>query len=141
MKLQYIDVLNDDSKKFESLQIKWKEDDLIINFIKEGWMTESYIVIKSYAFDVEIRSIFFVFRENNIIYKERIDRKNLDKITYKEYLKLLTEKNMKLMEGSDNYDFKNIEGLEIRTYYNNNKFPTVWGCNRIIDSINWEIST
>lgn len=54
---------------------------------------------------------------------------------------MLTDKNIKLLEGSDNYDFKNIEGIEIRTYYNSNKFPTVEGCDKIIELINWEIST
>lgn len=141
MSIKYIDILNENSKKFESLEIKWKEDDLIINFKKEGWITESYLAVKSYTNEIDIKSIFLVFKENNVIYKERIDKKKLDNIKYVEYVRLLTDKNIKLLEGSDNYDFKNIEGVEIRGYYNNNKFPTVLGCEKILEKINWEIST
>jgi hypothetical protein len=139
--LKYTDILNENSKKFQSLEIKWKDDDLIINFKKEGWMTESFIALKSYANEIEIKSIFLIFKENNITYKEKINIKKLNEISYKNYIKLLTDKNIKLLEGSDNYDFKNIEGIEIRTYYNSNKFPTVEGCDKIIELINWEIST
>lgn len=141
MILKYTDILNENSKKFGSLEIKWKDDDLIINFKKEGWMTESFIALKSYANEIEIKSIFLIFKENNITYKEKINIKKLNEISYKNYIKLLTDKNIKLLEGSDNYDFKNIEGIEIRTYYNSNKFPTVEGCDKIIELINWEIST
>ena len=141
MILKYTDILNENSKKFQSLEIKWKDDDLIINFKKEGWMTESFIALKSYANEIEIKSIFLIFKENNITYKEKINIKKLNEISYKNYIKLLTDKNIKLLEGSDNYDFKNIEGIEIRTYYNSNKFPTVEGCDKIIELINWEIST
>ena len=141
MVIKYTDTLNENSKKFESLEIKWKDDDLIINFKKEGWMTESFIALKSYANEIEIKSIFLIFKENNITYKEKINVKKLNEISYKNYIKLLTDKNIKLLEGSDNYDFKNIEGIEIRTYYNSNKFPTVEGCDKIIELINWEIST
>ena len=97
--------------------------------------------MKSYVNEIDIRSIFLIFKENNIIYKERINIKRLKDISYKKYIVLLTDKNIKLLEGSDNYDFKNIEGIEIRTYYNNNKFPTVVGCEKIMELINWEIST
>jgi hypothetical protein len=86
--------------------------------------------------EIDIKSIFLIFKENNIIYKERINIKKLKEISYKKYIGLLTEKNIKLLEGSDNYDFKNIEGIEIRTYYNSNKFPTVIGCDKIIELIN-----
>lgn len=141
MVIKYTDILNENSKKFESLEIKWKNDDLLINFKKEGWMTESFIVLKSYANEIDIKSVFLVFKEGNVIYKERIDIKKLKKISYKSYIRLLTDKNIKLLEGSDNYDFKNIEGIEIRTYYNSDKFPTVKGCDKIIELINWEIST
>ena len=141
MVIRYTDILNENSKKFESLEIKWKNDDLLINFKKEGWMTESFIVLKSYANEIDIKSVFLVFKEGNVIYKERIDIKKLKKISYKNYIRLLTDKNIKLLEGSDNYDFKNIEGIEIRTYYNSDKFPTVEGCDKIIELINWEIST
>ena len=141
MVIKYTDILNENSKKFESLEIKWKNDDLLINFKKEGWMTESFIVLKSYANEIDIKSVFLVFKEGNVIYKERIDIKKLKKISYKNYIRLLTDKNIKLLEGSDNYDFKNIEGIEIRTYYNSDKFPTVEGCDKIIELINWEIST
>jgi hypothetical protein len=34
--IKYTDILNENSKKFESLEIKWKDDDLLINFKKEG---------------------------------------------------------------------------------------------------------
>jgi hypothetical protein len=139
--IKYTDTLNENSKKFESLEIKWKEDDLIINFKKKGWMTESFIALKSYAIDIDIKSVFLIFKEDNIIYKERVNMKRLNEISYKNYIKLLTDKNIKLLEGSDNYDFKNIEGIEIRTYYNSNRFPTVEGCDKIIELINWEIST
>lgn len=141
MIIKYTDTLNKNSKKFESLEIKWKEDDLIINFKKKGWMTESFIALKSYAIDIDIKSVFLIFKEDNIIYKERVNMKRLNEISYKNYIKLLTDKNIKLLEGSDNYDFKNIEGIEIRTYYNSNRFPTVEGCDKIIELINWEIST
>ena len=141
MIIKYTDTLNENSKKFESLEIKWKEDDLIINFKKKGWMTESFIALKSYAIDIDIKSVFLIFKEDNIIYKERVNMKRLNEISYKNYIKLLTDKNIKLLEGSDNYDFKNIEGIEIRTYYNSNRFPTVEGCDKIIELINWEIST
>jgi hypothetical protein len=139
--IKYTDTLNENSKKFESLEIKWKEDDLIINFKKKGWMTESFIALKSYAIDIDIKSVFLIFKEDNIIYKEKVNMKRLNEISYKNYIKLLTDKNIKLLEGSDNYDFKNIEGIEIRTYYNSNRFPTVEGCDKIIELINWEIST
>jgi hypothetical protein len=99
-------------------------------------MTESFIVLKSYANEIDIKSVFLVFKEGNVIYKERIDIKKLKKISYKNYIRLLTDKNIKLLEGSDNYDFKNIEGIEIRTYYNSDKFPTVEGCDKIIELIN-----
>jgi hypothetical protein len=99
-------------------------------------MTESFIVLKSYANEIDIKSVFLVFKEGNVIYKERIDMKKLKKISYKNYIRLLTDKNIKLLEGSDNYDFKNIEGIEIRTYYNSDKFPTVEGCDKIIELIN-----
>jgi len=99
-------------------------------------MTESFIALKSYANEIEIKSIFLIFKENNITYKEKINIKKLNEISYKNYIKLLTDKNIKLLEGSDNYDFKNIEGIEIRTYYNSNKFPTVEGCDKIIELIN-----
>ena len=141
MIIRYTDILNEDTKTFESLDLQWKESDLIIRFKKEGWITESFIVLKSYVNEIDIRSIFLIFKENNIIYKERINIKRLKDISYKKYIVLLTDKNIKLLEGSDNYDFKNIEGIEIRTYYNNNKFPTVVGCEKIMELINWEIST
>ena len=141
MILKYTDTLNENSKKFESLEIKWKENDLVINFKKKGWMTESFIALKSYAIEIDIKAVFLIFKEDNIIYKERINMKRLNEISYKNYIKLLTDKNVKLLEGSDNYDFKNIDGIEIRTYYNSNRFPTVEGCEKIIELINWEIST
>ena len=141
MILKYTDTLNENSKKFESLEIKWKENDLVINFKKKGWMTESFIALKSYAIEIDIKAVFLIFKEDNIIYKERINMKRLNEISYKNYIKLLTDKNVKLLEGSDNYDFKNIDGIEIRTYYNSNRFPTVEGCDKIIELINWEIST
>jgi hypothetical protein len=99
-------------------------------------MTESFIALKSYAIDIDIKSVFLIFKEDNIIYKERVNMKRLNEISYKNYIKLLTDKNIKLLEGSDNYDFKNIEGIEIRTYYNSNRFPTVEGCDKIIELIN-----
>jgi hypothetical protein len=141
MMIRYTDILSENSNRFESLDLQWKENDLIVNFKKEGWITESFIVLKSYTNEIDIKSIFLIFKENNIIYKERINIKKLKDISYKRYIGLLTDRNMKLLEGSDNYDFKNIEGIEIRTYYNNNKFPTVTGCKKIIELINWEIST
>lgn len=77
MILKYTDILNENSKKFGSLEIKWKDDDLIINFKKEGWMTESFIALKSYANEIEIKSIFLIFKENNITYKEKINIKKI----------------------------------------------------------------
>lgn len=138
---KYIDNFNENSKKFESLNLEWKDNDLIVNFLKEGWITESYIVLRSYIFEIDITSLFLVFRENNVIYKERINIKKIDKITYKNYIKMITDKNIKLLEGSDNFDLKNIEGIEIRTNSGVNKFPTVRGCDKIIELISWEIST
>jgi hypothetical protein len=99
-------------------------------------MTESFIALKSYAIEIDIKAVFLIFKEDNIIYKERINMKRLNEISYKNYIKLLTDKNVKLLEGSDNYDFKNIDGIEIRTYYNSNRFPTVEGCEKIIELIN-----
>jgi len=99
-------------------------------------MTESFIALKSYAIEIDIKAVFLIFKEDNIIYKERINMKRLNEISYKNYIKLLTDKNVKLLEGSDNYDFKNIDGIEIRTYYNSNRFPTVEGCDKIIELIN-----
>jgi len=42
-------------------------------------MTESFIVLKSYANEIDIKSVFLVFKEGNVIYKERIDIKKLKK--------------------------------------------------------------
>lgn len=139
--IKYLNKINIDTKKFENIKLEWFEDDLIIKFIRDGWVSESYIAIKSYFIDSKIKSAFFVFKEKNVIYKERIDIKKLEKIGYKDYIKLIRDKNLKLLDGSDNFDIKNIESLELRGLKDINVYPTVLGCDKIIEVIHWEIST
>lgn len=102
---------NKDETKFENIRIYWEKKDILIDFIKEGWISETYIALKSYNFDsrIEIKSIFVVFREENIIKKERLDKDKLLKFNYKEFIENISDKNLKLKEGSGNFDFKNIE--------------------------------
>lgn len=136
--IKYLD--NIDLRKFESIELAWNENDLTVKFVKEGWVTESYIALKAYFNELDIHSVFLVFRENNVIYKERLDKKKLKIVTYKEYLRWITDKNLKILEGSDNFEIKNIESLELRTIGSKDLYPTVDGCEKIIKIIEWEIS-
>lgn len=127
---------------FENIEIKWDKKDILIDFLKEGWISETYIALKSYDSDsrIEIRSIFVVFKEDNIIKKERLDKNKVLKLNYKEFIENISDKNMKLNEGSDNFEFKNIEKFEIRTRDSENLYPTEEGINKIMEIIKWEIS-
>jgi hypothetical protein len=127
-------------QKFNNIELSWKDNDLAVVFIKEGWVTESYIVLKAYFNELKVQSVFLVFKENNITYKERLDKKKLEIIKYKDYIRWVSDKNLKLLEGSDNFEIKNIESLELRTLNANGLFPTVFGCDKIIKMIEWEIS-
>lgn len=133
---------NKDETKFENIRIYWEKKDILIDFIKEGWISETYIALKSYNFDsrIEIKSIFVVFREENIIKKERLDKDKLLKFNYKEFIENISDKNLKLKEGSGNFDFKNIEKIEIRTKDSEKLYPTEKGINKIMEIIKWEIS-
>ncbi len=138
-----IDYLSDkEVVKFESIEIMWENKDILIKFLKEGWISETYIVLKSYSFDsrIEIRSIFMVFREENIIKKERLEKTKVLKLNYKEFIDAISDKNLRLTEGSDNFDFKNIEKIEIRTKNSEKLYPTEEGVKKIMEIIKWEIS-
>jgi len=45
----------------------------------------------------------------------------------------MSEKNLKLNEGSDNFEFKNIGGIEIRTSSEEELYPTEEGIKKILE--------
>ncbi len=138
-----VEYLNEENNiKFNNIEITWNNKDVSIIFLKEGWISESYIVIRSYNNDsrVDIKSIFLVFKEDNIIKKERLDKNKVLKLSYKEFIEAMSDRNLKINEGSDNYEYKNIEKIELRTRDAKKLFPTVEGVERIMEVMKWEVS-
>jgi hypothetical protein len=76
-----------------------------------------------------------VFREENIIKKERLEKTKVLKLNYKEFIDAISDKNLRLTEGSDNFDFKNIEKIEIRTKNSEKLYPTEEGVKKIMEII------
>lgn len=133
---------NRNEKKFDNILIKWKKKDIEIIFIKEGWISETYLVLKAYHGDsrININAIFVVYQEDGIVRKERIDKNEIIKLNYKEFIEAMSEKNLKLNEGSDNFEFKNIGGIEIRTSSEEELYPTEEGIKKILEILKWEVT-
>jgi len=72
--------------------------------------------------------------------KERIDKNEIIKLNYKEFIEAMSEKNLKLNEGSDNFEFKNIGGIEIRTSSEEELYPTEEGVKKILEILKWEVT-
>jgi len=137
--LDYVSTEAKDCKKLEKISILWKKKDVVLEFKKEGCLTESFIIILLYKeyFNEKIDSIFLIANENNIIKKEKIwNHKKLTE-SYKKYISIITDRSERIGIGSDNYEKKDIKGIEIRMKKNTEfVWPTEKGYEEKLKEIN-----
>lgn len=137
--LDYVSNEAKNCKKLEKISISWKKKDIVLEFKEEGCLTESFIIILLYKeyFNEKIESIFLIANENNIIKKEKIwNHKKLTE-SYKKYISIITDRSEKIGIGSDNYEKKDIMGIEIRMKKNTEfVWPTEKGYEKKLKEIN-----
>jgi len=125
------------SHKFNCIEIKWKKNDLIIDFSKEGYVTETFILLKCFLNNnkIKINSIFLVHKEDQILKKERIDYKMLINMSYINFVSWINEKNAIILPGSGEFKNWKSSGIEIRMDSKEKYYPSEIGCEILINNI------
>jgi hypothetical protein len=137
--LTYLTTKKNESYEFQNIKLEWTDQNLSIKFLKEGWITESYVVITSFKEEENIDSFFLINETDNITVKERIRSYKLLNMSYKEYIAWITEKNIEIQYGSDSFDYKKLNGIEIRfKKLSKSIYPTVEGVKSSINLIKWK---
>ncbi len=105
----------DINKKLNNTKIRLGEEAITIELIKDGWITELFLIIKSIEEEKNIKAIFQVYEEERMVVKERIEtKKEITKMNYAEFIGTITENSNSDGIGSGKINWKKVKKIEIR---------------------------
>lgn len=105
----------DINKKLNNTKIRLGEEAITIELIKDGWITELFLIIKSIEKEKNIKAIFQVYEEERMVVKERIEtKKEITKMNYAEFIGTITENSNSDGIGSGKINWKKVKKIEIR---------------------------
>ncbi len=129
-------------KKLNFTNLSWEELRLNIEFIKDGYASEAYGIIKCLMNQDEmiIKSIFLVGEDlEKSIWKERLELEKIKKMWYTEFIIWLTDLNSRgVVTESGETEIKKIKGLEIRFQETSNEyliFPIKESIKKILKNV------
>lgn len=103
------------NKKLNNTRVELYEEIITVNLIKEGWITEIFLIIKSIEKKKNIKGVFQVYEEEKMIIKEKIEtRKEITEMNYKEFIGAITENSNNDTIGSGKINWKKVKKIEIR---------------------------
>lgn len=105
------------NKDLKNTRISKVDRKLKIELLKEGWVTELFIIIQILKKDkdLEIKGVFQVYREDKMIIKEALElREKLVKYDYINFVDLVKNGTKTNQIGSGRIEWNRINEIEIR---------------------------
>lgn len=107
------------NEKLKNIKISEENKKIKIEIIKEGWITELYIILQvlNKNKDIEIKGVFQVYKEDRMVIKEILEEKEkVLKCDYKNFINLIKSENNKSKLGSGKIEWNKINQIEIRLW-------------------------
>jgi hypothetical protein len=126
------------TNEFSHIKLSWSKSDFTIQFLSEGYATESFIIINYFfqSFFNNIRGFFLIRSTDEGEVKEFVETTKILTLGYKGFIHWLTDHTAKgSLISSGDFEAIPLSGIELRFDKEYNIYPKYDDCKSIIDSI------